>query len=560
MENQRTLLYFALLFLVYLLWMQWQNDYAPRPEVTVSPERSEQIGSSEMDSDVPPPGGSEMDSDVPPPISANAPSAEIDERQSAASSSETITIVTDVLEVEISTRGGDVRRATLRKYAVNADKQDEKVDLLTEDRTNFHVAQSGLVSANKDTAPTHNAVYSAEQNSYRLAEGVEEIKVPLYWTGKDGTRVTKVYTFRRNDYTINVDHAITAGEKGWSGSQYMQLYRTEPIDENASMFIHTYTGGVIYNDEIKYEKIDFGDMQEKNLNRELENGWLAMIQHYFLIAWITDSNEKHLYFSRYNADSGRYILGTRSSAKRLKAGEQSGFNSRLVVGPKHQDRLAEEQPGLELTVDFGILTIIAKPLFWLLNQYHNLFGNWGWAIIFLTITVKALFYKLSAMSYKSMAKMRKVAPRMKQMKEQFGDDRQAMSKAMMEMYKREKINPMGGCLPILVQIPVFISLYWVLLESVEMRQAPFMLWLTNLSARDPYFILPLLMGISMFVQQKLNPAPVDPVQQKIFQFMPIGFTVMFAFFPSGLVLYWVVNNLLSIAQQWVITRRIENEK
>ncbi len=548
MENQRTLLYFALLFLVYLLWAQWQNDYAPRPEVAVAPEKSEQIGSSEMDSD------------VPPPINAVAPSAEIENRPAAASSSRVITIVTDVLEVEISTRGGDVRRATLRKYAVNADKQDEKVDLLTEDRTNFHVAQSGLVSANKETAPTHNAVYTAEQDSYRLAEGINEIKVPLYWTGKDGTRVTKVYTFRRNDYTINVDHAIAAGEKGWSGSQYMQLYRTEPVDENASMFIHTYTGGVIYNDEIKYEKIDFGDMQEKNLNRELENGWLAMIQHYFLIAWITDSNEKHLYFSRYNSDSGRYILGTRSEAKRLQAGEQSSFNSRLVVGPKLQDRLAKEQPGLELTVDYGILTIIAKPLFWLLNQYHNLFGNWGWAIIFLTITVKALFYKLSAMSYKSMAKMRKVAPRMKQMKEQFGDDRQAMSKAMMEMYKREKINPMGGCLPILVQIPVFISLYWVLLESVEMRQAPFMLWLTNLSARDPYFILPLLMGISMFVQQKLNPAPVDPVQQKIFQFMPIGFTVMFAFFPSGLVLYWVVNNLLSIAQQWVITRRIENEK
>lgn len=548
MENQRTLLYFALLFLVYLLWAQWQNDYAPRPEVAVSPERSEQIGSSEMDRD------------VPPPINAVAPSAEIEDRPAATSSSQVITIVTDVLEVEISTRGGDVRKATLRKYAVDADKQDEKVDLLTEDRTNFHVAQSGLVSANKDTAPTHNAVYSAEQDSYRLAEGVDEIKVPLSWTGKDGTRVTKVYTFRRNDYTINVDHAIAAGEKGWSGSQYMQLYRTEPIDENASMFIHTYTGGVIYNAEIKYEKIDFGDMQEKNLNRELENGWLAMIQHYFLIAWITDSNEKHLYFSRYNADSGRYILGTRSPAKRLQAGEQGVFNSRLVVGPKLQDRLAEVQPGLELTVDYGILTIIAKPLFWLLDMYHSLFGNWGWAIIFLTITVKALFYKLSAMSYKSMAKMRKVAPRMKQMKEQFGDDRQAMSKAMMEMYKREKINPMGGCLPILVQIPVFISLYWVLLESVEMRHAPFGLWLTNLSTRDPYFILPLLMGISMFVQQKLNPAPVDPIQQKIFQFMPIGFTVMFAFFPSGLVLYWVVNNLLSIAQQWVITRRIENEK
>lgn len=546
MENQRTLLYFALFFLVYLLWVQWQNDYAPRPEVAVTPERSEKTTS--------------MDSDVPAPINMAAPEPGVEDKTQAAARSQTIIIVTDVLEVEIDTRGGEVRRATLKKYAVDAEKQDVKVDLLTVDPGNFHVAQSGLVSANKESAPTHNDIYSAEQTSYRLAEGVDEIKVPLHWTGKDGARVTKVYTFRRNDYTIDVDHVVAAGQNGWNGSQYMQLFRTEPSNESESMFIHTYTGGVIYNQEIKYEKIKFDDMKEKNLKMELEDGWLAMIQHYFLIAWIPENDGKNLYFSRYNADSGRYILGTRSPAKRLQPGEQVAFQSRLVVGPKQQNRLAEIQPGLELTVDYGVLTIIAKPLFWLLDQYHSLFGNWGWAIIFLTITVKALFFKLSAMSYKSMAKMRKVAPRMKQMKEQFGDDRQAMSKAMMEMYKREKINPMGGCLPILVQIPVFISLYWVLLESVEMRQAPFMLWLTNLSARDPYFILPLLMGISMFVQQKLNPAPVDPVQQKIFQFMPIGFTVMFAFFPSGLVLYWVVNNLLSIAQQWVITRRIENEK
>ena len=546
MENQRTLLYFALFFLVYLLWAQWQNDYAPRPEVAVTPERLEKTSS--------------MDSDVPAPINVAAPESGFEDKTQAVARSQTITIVTDVLEVEIDTRGGEVRRATLRKYAVDADKQDVKVDLLTVDPVNFHVAQSGLVSANKESAPTHNDIYSAEQTSYSLAEGVDEIKVPLYWTAKDGTRVTKVYTFRRNDYTIDVDHAVAAGQNAWNGSQYMQLFRTEPTNESESMFIHTYTGGVIYNQEIKYDKIDFDDMKEKSLKMELEDGWLAMIQHYFLIAWIPENEGKNLYFSRYNADSGRYILGTRSPAKRLQPGEQGAFQSRLVIGPKQQNRLAEIQPGLELTVDYGVLTIIAKPLFWLLDKYHSLFGNWGWAIIFLTITVKALFFKLSAMSYKSMAKMRKVAPRMKQMKEQFGDDRQAMSKAMMEMYKREKINPMGGCLPILVQIPVFISLYWVLLESVEMRHAPFMLWLTNLSARDPYFILPLLMGISMFVQQKLNPAPVDPVQQKIFQFMPIGFTVMFAFFPSGLVLYWVVNNLLSIAQQWVITRRIENEK
>jgi YidC/Oxa1 family membrane protein insertase len=291
----------------------------------------------------------------------------------------------------------------------------------------------------------------------------------------------------------------------------------------------------------------------------LTGGWLAMMQHYFLAAWIPESGLNNLFYSKNPANTYKYILGTRSPAQKISADETAIFNTRLVVGPKLQNQLEQIAPGLELTVDYGVLTIIAKPLFWLLDIFHGWFGNWGWAIIFLTITVKAIFYKLSEMSYRSMAKMRKVAPRIKQMKERYGDDRQAMSKAMMDMYKREKINPMGGCFPILVQMPVFIALYWVLLESVEMRHAPFILWIDNLSARDPYFILPVIMGVSMWVQQKLNPAPVDPVQQKIFQYMPFVFTVMFAFFPSGLVLYWVVNNILSIAQQYVITRRIEKE-
>jgi YidC/Oxa1 family membrane protein insertase len=283
-----------------------------------------------------------------------------------------------------------------------------------------------------------------------------------------------------------------------------------------------------------------------------------MIQHYFLSAWIPETGKDNYYFSRYNRAKDHYTIGTRTSATTIEAGETGEISSRLVVGPKLQKKLEEIEPGLDLTVDYGILTIFAKPLFWLLDAFYQLFGNWGWAIIFLTISVKAVFYKLSEMSYRSMAKMRKVAPRIQKMKEQYGDDRQAMSKAMMEMYKREKINPMGGCLPILVQMPVFISLYWVLLESVEMRHAPFGLWLTNLTDKDPYFILPILMGVSMYIQQKLNPAPIDPIQQKVFQIMPFAFTIMFAFFPSGLVLYWVVNNILSIAQQYVITKRIEN--
>ena len=546
MENQKTLLYFTLFFVAYLLWAEWQKDYGPKPEVPVAVDSSQQDKTT-------------MDSSVP--AAASVPGAiAVTQNVATASTSQRIKIVTDVLEVEIDTRGGDIRKAVLRKYAVDAEKPEVKVELLTDNEVNFHIAQSGLVSANAKTAPTHNDVYTAEQLTYRLAEGVDEIKVPLHWVGIDGSKVTKLYTFHRDDYTINVDHNVAAGQNGWSGSQYMQLLRTQPSTEGGSMFIHTYTGGVIFNDEIKYEKIDFDDMQEQNLKTEMEDGWLAMIQHYFLTAWIPENNGKNLYFTRYSAQADSYTLGARSSAKKLMPNEQAEFHSRFVAGPKQQYKLEEIEPGLELTVDYGVLTIIAKPLFWLLDKFHGIFGNWGWAIIFLTITVKALFYKLSEMSYKSMAKMRKVAPRMKLMKEQFGDDRAAMSKAMMALYKKEKINPMGGCFPILVQIPVFISLYWVLLESVEMRHAPFALWLDNLSAKDPYFVLPVIMGVSMFIQQKLNPAPVDPMQQKIFQIMPFAFTAMFAFFPSGLVLYWVVNNILSITQQYVITKRIENEK
>jgi len=289
----------------------------------------------------------------------------------------------------------------------------------------------------------------------------------------------------------------------------------------------------------------------------MKGGWIAMIQHYFLVAWVPDQNETIKTYTTHAANSNRYILGMKSPVVKATAENPAVFNSTLVVGPKLQDRLEAITPGLELTVDYGVLTILAKPLFALLKFYHTLFDNWGWAIIFLTITVKAAFYWLSAKGYRSMARMRKIAPRMATLKERYGDDRQRMSAEMMKMYKEEKINPLGGCFPILIQIPVFIALYWVLLESVEMRNAPFALWIQNLSEQDPYFILPILMGVTMYIQQKLNPAPVDPVQQKVFQFMPIVFTVFFLFFPAGLVLYWVVNNTLSIIQQWIITKRIE---
>ena len=560
MENQRLLLYFTLFFVAYLLWAEWQMDYGPKPETTVA----ETVQTQRADV-----------TEVPAAAATPDDTAIADSKSQQLVTSQRINVVTDVLDVEIDTKGGDIRKVVLRNYSRTHEHPEEKLVFLTDADRNFFVAQSGLVSVNPASAPTHNAVFKSEKNDYRLAEGVNEIKVPLHWTGENGVRVTKIYTFHRNEYVVNVEHVVEAGEQDWSGSQYMQLVRTPPSEDDKSAFIYTYTGGVVFNNDIKYEKIDFEDMAEQNLQStigdgclnlgsnqkgcELTGGWLAMIQHYFLAAWIPDSGVNNLYYSKNPSNTTKYILGARSPAQKIAANEKSSFNTRIVVGPKLQNQLEQIAPGLELTVDYGVLTIIAKPLFWLLDIFHGWFGNWGWAIIFLTITVKAIFYKLSEMSYRSMAKMRKVAPRIKQMKERFGDDRQAMSKAMMDMYKREKINPMGGCFPILVQMPVFIALYWVLLESVEMRHAPFVLWIDNLSSRDPYFILPVIMGVSMWIQQKLNPAPVDPVQQKIFQYMPFVFTVMFAFFPAGLVLYWVVNNILSIAQQWYITRRIEKE-
>ena len=545
MGNHRVLLYFTLFFIIYMIWAQWQMDYAPKPAPGAVGQSTQKNGGAITSEDIPRAVTTEGGQVVSPGV------------KEVTTSSEHIKVVTDVLDVEIDTKGGDILRAVLRNYSISADEPEEKLVLMTDESVNYHVAQSGLVSVNKGTAPSHNALYRSDKNVYRLAEGEDVIEVPLYWEDGNGVTVKKVLTFNRDSYIIDVNNYITAGKEKWSGSDYMQITRSRPVEINGNAFIRTYTGGVVYSDEIKYEKYDFDDIAEENLNYQLADGWLAMIQHYFLAAWIPETGKQNLYYSRYNRNKDHYTLGTRTAAITIDAGQTGEISSRLVVGPKLQYELAEIAPGLDLTVDYGILTIFAKPLFWLLNAFHEIFNNWGWAIIFLTITVKAVFYKLSEMSYRSMARMRKVAPRIQKMKEQFGDDRQAMSKAMMEMYKREKINPMGGCLPILVQMPVFISLYWVLLESVEMRHAPFGLWLTNLTDKDPYFVLPLLMGISMYIQQKLNPAPVDPIQQKVFQIMPFAFTIMFAFFPSGLVLYWVVNNILSITQQYFITKKIE---
>ena len=549
MENHRVLLYFTLFFLMYLLWVEWEEDYGPKRDVVADSTAPQQIV-EERSIETALPEAAPIEATAAPSIR----SASVEETE--AMGSQIIEVETDVLRLRIDTRGGDILEAVLLDYLWDLDDPDSKISLLTDARVNFHIAQSGLVSADKSSAPTHKSQFTSASTQYSLGEA-DSIQVPLVWRNDAGVEVVKTYTFLRNSYVIDVEYSVTAGAEPWSGSEYMQLVRNTPDTSNESSFIYTYTGGVIYNDEIKYEKIDFDDIRDEDLRRQLDDGWLAMIQHYFLAAWIPQEGSNNLFYSRHNVNADRYVLGTRTQPVALNPGQTDTLHSKLVVGPKLQNELEFIAPGLELTVDYGSLTILAKPLFWLLDFFHGWVGNWGLAIILLTITVKLLFYKLSEMSYRSMAKMRKVAPRMQQMKERFGDDRQAMSKAMMDMYKREKINPLGGCFPILIQIPVFIALYWVLLESVEMRHAPFALWINNLSEKDPFYVLPVIMGVSMYLQQKLNPAPIDPVQQKVFAVMPFAFTIMFAFFPSGLVLYWVCNNILSIAQQYVITRSIE---
>ncbi len=543
MENQRTLLYLAFFFTLFLLYQQWQQDYAPQAlenNVVNTNSSGEAVVSDAEISALPP-------ADIPDTTTADLPVAE------STVTRDPVHVVTDVLDLFIDVQGGTIYQLDLRKYEQNADVMHKPFRLFSHQESQYYTAQSGLVSATFP-APNHKDVYTAEKTEYRLQEGMDSIEVRLIWQ-KDNVTVTKIFTFKRDSYVIDVEHVVNASE--WTGSEYRQLARAH--QEARSMMIPTYVGGVVYNDEIKYEKLDFNDISEETFKSDMKGGWIAMIEHYFLSAWVPDQQQTNFTYTSHPT-SNRYILGMRSPAEKAIVNEPARFKSQLVVGPKLQKRLEEIAPGLELTVDYGVLTILSKPLFWLLQVFHTFFDNWGWAIIFLTITVKAVFYKLSEVGYKSMAKMRKITPRLQTLKERFGDDRQRMSAEMMKMYKEEKINPLGGCLPILIQIPVFIALYWVLLESVEMRNAPFALWIQNLSVQDPYFILPILMGATMYIQQKLNPAPVDPVQQKIFQFMPLVFTVFFLFFPAGLVLYWVVNNTLSIAQQYVITRRIEAGK
>ena len=552
MDNTRLFLFAALVFVGMLLWQQWQADYGPQPVVEeVVNNQSTQTGEQAS--------GNTID-DLPDLAENTTKSMNTDGSDVPADaevvSQQRIIVETDVIRAEIDSLGGVVRSIKLKKFPVSLEQPDEFLEIVHSQSNSVYLIQSGLRNKT-NTAPTHHSIYQTAQSEYRLEEGSDELIVPLVWQ-ENGIQVTKSYHFRRGDYLVDVKHRVVNNtDAEWLGSEYRQIQRSRPLE--TSRLLYTYTGAVYYNDEVKYEKVDFDDMEDSQLKTQSTGGWIAMLQHYFLAAWVPEKDEKNLAYSIANTrrNPATYTIGLRSQNLSVAPGASGEFGSQMFVGPKIVNRLEEISPGLELTVDYGVLTFISKPLYWLLSFYHDYVGNWGLAIILLTLTIKAVFYKLSETSYRSMARMRKVAPRMKTLKERFGDDRQKLNQAMMELYKTEKINPMGGCLPILVQIPVFIALYWALLESVDLRQAPFIFWIKDLSVMDPFYVLPLIMGVSMFIQQRLNPPPPDPIQAKVMMALPFVFTVFFAFFPSGLVLYWVVNNVLSIAQQWVITKRIE---
>ncbi|MCA1798430.1 MAG: membrane protein insertase YidC [Xanthomonadaceae bacterium] len=549
MDNTRFFLYAALALVMFMVWQAWRTDQAPRPDpIAASQQVPERVGEPTPRRDLPElPTTTEAI-----PTAGPLPDAPT---QSVVASDRRIRVVTDVYEIELDTAGGDIRSLLLLEYPLHKLEPDRSFPLLSDTLPAFYIVQGGLLTGDEN-APTHHVRWQVARGDFRLAEGADELRVPLVYDDGAGLRVTKTYVFRRGDYEIAVEHQVeNATGAPWRGGAYLQLQRTETTPVEPSWFVYTFTGAAVH-DGRKYRKIPFDDLVSTRVAEEHTGGWAAMVQHYFVGAVIPPADGVNHYYSML-LDAGRYVVGVRQPVVQIDDGATATISSRLFLGPKLQDRVAAVAPGLERTVDYGWLTFLAQPLFWVLDKIHSVVNNWGWSIILLTILIKLAFFKLSETSYRSMANMRKVQPRMKALQERYKDDRQRLNQAMMDLYKTEKINPLGGCLPILVQIPVFIALYWVLLESVELRQAPWALWIQDLSSRDPFFVLPLLMGASMLLQQRLNPAPMDPVQQKVMTFLPIIFTVFFAFFPAGLVLYWFVNNLISLGQQYYITRKIE---
>jgi YidC/Oxa1 family membrane protein insertase len=560
MENQRLLVWATFGMLLWLTYQSWMQDYGPQPTDAVQPSADESLQPPADAQNLPALPETTTDSTLDAPqITEPVPTAQPASTNATADDSEIIRVVTDVMDVEISTRGATLQGATLSGYPVAKDQPDTLVQLLDSGMPNFGLVQSGLRAAGDREEANHLAIYTADATHYELGSA-DEIVVPLEWTDGQGVRVEKELRFKRGSYRIDItQRVINDSGAEWRGAEYAQLQKRSREIERSMFDVDTYSfdGPIIYDGE-KSEKLKRDDLQSDGpFTVTAEAGWMGAIEHHFLTAVVPPADAEYRYnISVRGETSTASLIGP---AQTVSSGAQHTFETTVFVGPKLQEQLEEIDESLKLTVDYGWLTIISQPLFWLLSKVYSVIGNWGLAIIIVTILIKLVFYKLTEASGRSMAKMREIQPRMKALQDRYKDDRQALSQAMMELYKREKVNPAAGCLPILIQMPFFLAFYWVLLESVEMRQAPFALWITDLSSRDPYFILPIIMGAAMLFQQRLNPAPADPVQAKVMQVMPVIFTVFFAFFPAGLVLYWVTNTGLSIAQQWYINKIVHEE-
>lgn len=561
----------ALLALGYLIWSQWELDYGPKAQQQQTTRATAEPAAAPIDASVP----AAIAADVPlagelPAASTAAVPATAPAAPETATGVAPVVVTTDLLRVEIDPRGGSVVGADLLAYAAQP-KEPERVRLFSTEPGRFFVAQSGLVS-NTGPAPDHLALFEVERNSYALADGESRLEVPLVWRDASGLSVRKVFVFERGSYAIEQrQEIVNASAATWTGNAYRQLQRVPLQIDGSGLKGYTNTerysfmGAAWYSPQEKFQKLAFDKFTKESLQTQVPGGkvtggWVALLQHYFFAAWIPPADEQATFSSAEVNSAGetRYLVRALSPGISVEAGAQETLAARLYVGPKLQSTLDDIAPGLSKTADYGMFTVISEPLHWLLAQFHKLTGNWGFAIILLVLLIKAVFFKLSEAQYRSMARMRKLQPRVAALKERYGDDRQKMNQAMLELYQKEKINPLGGCLPMLIQIPVFFALYWVLLESVELRQAPFILWIQNLTAPDPYFVLPVLNAAAMLATQWLTPmAGMDPMQARIMKFMPVIFSVLFAFFPAGLVLYWTANGILSLAQQWVITRRIE---
>lgn len=553
MDIRRGIIFVGLAIVSYMLVLAWNEDYGQQP---VAASQSYGEVSAEIDASHSVSPDAQNDDFTTPEQVANG---ETLSAKAKTPSKALIQVRTDVLDLRIDPVGGNIVSALLLDYKLSLGSE-QPLPLLESNSNRYYVIESGLIGKNGFDSSKNGPmpVYSAAASSFELAEGDDELVVDLKYADESGVTVTKQYVFKRDDYEIKTRYLIdNQSAENWEANFQGKIVRDRSLDPSSqnSLGMQSYLGMVLSSKEEPYEKIDFDDMLEEKVNRKITGGWIAFIQHYFLSAWIPDDSVAQTYQTIVR--NGVYVMGFVSPATQVAAGQQGSVEASLYVGPKIIDRLEQVAPKLDLTVDYGWLFFVAYPLFLLLDFFFGLVGNWGIAIILVTVVVKAVFFKLSAASYRSMANMRRVAPKLQSLKDQYGDDRQKMSQAMMDLYRKEKINPLGGCLPILVQMPVFIALYWVLLESVQLRHAPFFFWISDLSIKDPYFVLPILMGISMAIQMHLNPTPPDPMQAKIMKLMPIMMTVFFLWFPAGLVLYWLVNNVLSIAQQWYITRQIE---